>query len=262
VESQPRAATVGAADVPATAAAVAAAEAAQAHVGGGCGADRRAGRAHGRVLPLRSVEGRSGPTSAPAVVAAPVATAPLPTPAPMVPMAPEPAPPPPRPPTTTETIEWANRHAAWPTPSSILALNGTLIADAAALRNIPEPDATTHRRAIQAALRAVAQRQRAIRSDVRAAAEQQALAEVCGSAPSVGGWDGELIGSEAYMRRTAHDPGSIDVENCSSPILTRRQCWLSVCQVRGRNAFGAMVLNRVRFSVGRGNTILGAENVN
>jgi hypothetical protein len=200
----------------------------------------------------------------PAPSAVPAVVAPIPEPVRSAPSIPSEPAPPPRPPTTEEIIYSAVGHAATaPTPSDVLAFNSLLAADGVSLRNIPEPDQTTNRRAIRDALRAVTRRQRDIRADVRAAAERQALSAMCGnSPPSVGGWDGELIGSEQYVQRTAHDPESIDVENCTQPVLTRQLCWTSVCDVRGRNAFGAMVLNRLRFSVGRNNSILGTENVN
>lgn len=128
------------------------------------------------------------------------------------------------------------------------------------LRAISDP---AQRRDAQRAGSVVGRRRRSIRGAVsrarREAAERVALSVLCGDrAPIVGGWDGELVGAESYMKRTAHDPDSIDVENCTQPVLTRRFCWVSRCQVRGRNAFGAMVLNTVAFSVGR-NGILSAE---
>lgn len=80
------------------------------------------------------------------------------------------------------------------------------------------------------------------------AAAGAALAARCGGNPGLG-WDDELGGSEAYVRQGANDPGSIDVSACTPPVLTQRECWVSTCNVRGRNAFGATVLSRVRFTV-------------
>ena len=79
-------------------------------------------------------------------------------------------------------------------------------------------------------------------------AEDGAYAAACGKKPAIGGWDGELVGLESALQRTAHDPDSIDVENCTDPVLTSRNCWVSTCDVRGRNAFGAKVLQRKTFS--------------
>ena len=71
------------------------------------------------------------------------------------------------------------------------------------------------------------------------------------------GWNGdELMGAEAYLQETANDPDSIEVRRCTRPVLTRTDCWTSTCQVRERNAFNALVLNRVIFSVGRDEHII------
>lgn len=83
---------------------------------------------------------------------------------------------------------------------------------------------------------------------------------LCGDAPTVGGWDGELLGAEHFIARSAHDPDSIDVENCTTPALAvnRNHCWLSTCDVLGRNAFGAMIRNRMQFEVSH-DRIIGAR---
>lgn len=146
-------------------------------------------------------------------------------------------------------------------PGDVIAYDATLLGDLDALRAIEAP--WRDERAIRESTRAIERRRRSIRRNVQRAtrelAERQARALLCGDTPPVvGGWDGELVGSEAYMRRSAHDPDSVDVENCTAPVLTRNFCWVSRCQVRGKNAFGAMVLNTMAFSVGRAG-ILGAE---
>lgn len=87
------------------------------------------------------------------------------------------------------------------------------------------------------------------RKEEKAQAEAQTLATVCGPKPTLGAWDGEVIGLERALRQTAHDPDSIDVENCTSPALTRNRCWVTSCNVRGRNAFGGMILTRKRFAI-------------
>lgn len=81
----------------------------------------------------------------------------------------------------------------------------------------------------------------------KAAAE--ALAALCGQKPICGGWDGECVGIESALKRVAHDPDSIDVESCTDPVLTKDNCWVTSCNVRGKNAFGALILNRKRFSL-------------
>ena len=78
--------------------------------------------------------------------------------------------------------------------------------------------------------------------------EAEAYAALCGPAPGIGAWDGEVIGLESALKKTAHDPDSIDVENCTSPVLTGKVCWVFVCDVRGKNMFGANVLQRKKFA--------------
>lgn len=131
------------------------------------------------------------------------------------------------------------------------------------LRTASDP---TLRRETRAALASVERRRRAIRREAdatrRVEAERLAMSIICGDTPPmVSGWDGELIGSERFLQRTANDPDSIDVEHCTTPVLTRNRCWTSVCDVHGRNGFGAMIYNRMEFSVGRDHQILGARNV-
>lgn len=131
------------------------------------------------------------------------------------------------------------------------------------LAAVPPNDREALGREYSRAVRAVERRRRGFRRRLERARRQQveerALIETCGGEqPVLGPWDGELVGSENYLRRSAHDPDSIDVERCTPPVLVNRvQCWVTRCQVRGRNAFGAQVLNIVEFSVGRDNRILG-----
>jgi hypothetical protein len=73
--------------------------------------------------------------------------------------------------------------------------------------------------------------------------EEEAYAILCGPSPQPDSWDGEIPGLEYAIARTAHDPDSIDVENCTRPVLTTKRCWQFTCDVRGKNAFGALVLN-------------------
>lgn len=82
----------------------------------------------------------------------------------------------------------------------------------------------------------------------------------CGPRPMLSPWDGELIGSESFVRRAAHDPSSIDVENCTLPSLAvdTNHCWVSSCDVLGRNMFGAMIRRRMQFEV-RGGQVVSAR---
>ena len=84
----------------------------------------------------------------------------------------------------------------------------------------------------------------------RELAELAALKVLCGDAPvgCGGGWDGECIGAKSAFKRIAHDPDSVDVENCSTPVLTRKHCWVSECTVRAKNAFGGKTAKTHTFS--------------
>ncbi len=84
-----------------------------------------------------------------------------------------------------------------------------------------------------------------------------ALEERCGPVPDMGGGEAELAGAEDFIKRTAHDPSSVEVENCSPPVLTARACWLSTCDVRQNNEFGADTLVLYEFSVGRAGVLAG-----
>lgn len=88
-------------------------------------------------------------------------------------------------------------------------------------------------------------------------AELEGLRILCGDAPQGcgGGWDGECIGTKSAFKRISHDPGSVDVEDCTQPALTKDHCWVSECTVRAKNAFGAKVVSRYRF----GFSTLGVE---
>jgi hypothetical protein len=69
----------------------------------------------------------------------------------------------------------------------------------------------------------------------------------CGNAPRLSGWDGGSSDAESLLKRGAHDPDSIDVERCTAAELTSNRCWRFTCEVRGKNMFGALVLNEHTF---------------
>lgn len=87
--------------------------------------------------------------------------------------------------------------------------------------------------------------------------KRQALMELCGPAPEGcgAGWDGACPGSQSAFKRIAHDPGSVDVENCSQPVFSDKHCWVSTCEVKAKNAFGAKIRSVHRFSF----SVLGVE---
>lgn len=109
-----------------------------------------------------------------------------------------------------------------------------------------------HEKVVAALAGRIERGQKRIASKVKTAREEraqlEALKATCGKKPERSAWDGEIVGLESAVKRTAHDPGSIDIENCTEPVLTEA-CWRTTCQVRGKNAFGAQVLNSMTFLV-------------
>lgn len=155
--------------------------------------------------------------------------------------------------------------ATSPGADDALAWSGRLETLAAALRQAPpvavERFGEDLSREADALDRLRARYRRQIERAQRREDERLARLVVCGDAPPlVGGFDGELVGSERFIARSAHDPDSVDVENCTVPVLTTDSCWVSVCEVRAKNLLGALVLARYQFSVGRSG-ILGARRV-
>jgi hypothetical protein len=73
---------------------------------------------------------------------------------------------------------------------------------------------------------------------------------ICGRKPKQSGWSGMVYAAEGYIKEHMHDPDSYEGVGCTDPALTNR-CWVTVCQYRGKNAFGAIVLNQTRFIIGR-----------
>ncbi|WP_437638748.1 hypothetical protein [Sorangium sp. So ce854] len=120
-------------------------------------------------------------------------------------------------------------------------------------------DLAGQRRRVEALKRGIAgavarERTRIERAEAKRKAEEEKAAAyraLCGEAPVLSPWDGEVVGLESVIQRTAHDPDSIDVENCTQPILSEKNCWVFSCQVRGKNAFGAKVLNQHTYSHSR-----------
>jgi len=88
------------------------------------------------------------------------------------------------------------------------------------------------------------------RLEARKAAKNKALEKRCGPKPKVSPFDGSLIAVKNYMKENAHDPDSVEVKKCTEPRMTDA-CWVSACDVRAKNAFGAKVLNRMRFTIER-----------
>jgi len=78
--------------------------------------------------------------------------------------------------------------------------------------------------------------------------EQANFTAKCGTKPLVS-QAGELVGAKEFVQRTANDPDSIQVSNCSDPVSNPTTCWSVTCDVRGKNAFNALILKRTVFAL-------------
>lgn len=94
----------------------------------------------------------------------------------------------------------------------------------------------------------VAREKKRLEQEAEKRKQAEAYAALCGTAPTISAWDGEVVGLESALKETAHDPDSIDVEHCTTPVLTGKICWVFSCDVRGKNMFGAKILLRKKFS--------------
>jgi hypothetical protein len=128
-----------------------------------------------------------------------------------------------------------------------------------------KPQADAQRKLLQPILDKIARAEQAQadkekrEEDARQAAAA-ALKETCGEVPLVSAWDGSIPIVERHLRSSAHDPDSIEVSECTTPVLNDAVCWVSTCKVRGNNAFGGKILQIMRFAM-TNDTVLAAEEV-
>lgn len=104
---------------------------------------------------------------------------------------------------------------------------------------IPRPD----RRAHAAKRAARLEKQREIEAVIAKTSES-----FCGTAPERSAWDGIYAGLKRGVKSEAHDPDSIEFVGCTD--LLRKNppaCWVTACRFRGKNAFGAMILQTEAF---------------
>jgi hypothetical protein len=92
------------------------------------------------------------------------------------------------------------------------------------------------------------------REKKRLAAEQakerahQIYLAVCGPAPGMKPGDNERTMLQMRLEATANDPDSIKIVQCSEPVLSEKACWRTSCDIRGKNAFGALILQEKFYS--------------
>mgnify|MGYP000212043689 CR=1 FL=1 len=75
-----------------------------------------------------------------------------------------------------------------------------------------------------------------------------------GKQPVKDSWNGGYREVEKYLKFSAHDPDSIEFDNCSS-VYHITTGWLVRCTYRGKNTFGALVRNTNWFTIKHGAVI-------
>jgi hypothetical protein len=81
------------------------------------------------------------------------------------------------------------------------------------------------------------------------AAAEEVERAYCGPEPERSAWDGTYDGVERYFKEIANDPDSVDFSGCTGMTLRGPPaCWVTVCNVRAKNAFGAKILKQVIFA--------------
>jgi hypothetical protein len=132
------------------------------------------------------------------------------------------------------------------TGADLLAYDAQLQADQAALAGVTGAPLAKYGKELRRAQGAVDRRRKAIAKEVaaakREASKRSATVAACGDMPDSNSW-GFRRRAEVFLKETAHDPDSLEVESCIVPVLSADRCWVSKCAVRGKNAFGARVLN-------------------
>jgi hypothetical protein len=102
------------------------------------------------------------------------------------------------------------------------------------------------------------QREREAATAVRAAdalaAEQRATEARIGPKPVPSVWNGTYGEVRDYLRERAHDPSSVELQECTYAVETPAG-WVVSCTYRAKNLFGALVLDRGRFVVRHGRVV-------
>lgn len=75
-----------------------------------------------------------------------------------------------------------------------------------------------------------------------------------GKRPVQSAWDGSYYEVERYLKRTANDPDSIDIEGCTT-VVAGTDGWNVRCRFRGTNAFGAKILLSQVFVIKNGQVV-------
>jgi len=75
-----------------------------------------------------------------------------------------------------------------------------------------------------------------------------------GIRPRKSDWDGSYPVVKEYLKQVANDPSSIKIESCTEVFQTK-DGWRVGCDYRGKNSFGAMVLESNWFTIRNGEVV-------
>jgi hypothetical protein len=76
--------------------------------------------------------------------------------------------------------------------------------------------------------------------------QRDAYLSSCGDAPVLSANNAELSGLAAALART-HSADSVEVSQCTKPVLSEKKCWISVCSIKRKYALGE-VRQRVAYA--------------
>jgi chromosome segregation ATPase len=79
-------------------------------------------------------------------------------------------------------------------------------------------------------------------------------AAIRGDKPINSAWDGSVSAVERYLKSALHDPGSYDHIR-TSVVVGEGDYWVVVSSFRGKNAFGALVINTKKFFIQQGQVV-------
>lgn len=88
------------------------------------------------------------------------------------------------------------------------------------------------------------------KQDAADKAQEEKDEKARGETPTVSAWDGSVYAVERYLKPRMHDPDSLEMAGCTRPVSVEAY-WITNCDYRGSNAFGAKVLNSGRFFIQR-----------
>ena len=78
-----------------------------------------------------------------------------------------------------------------------------------------------------------------------------ATIKIIGEKPTRSSVDGSYRSVKQYLENFSHDPSSIDIRGCSKAKWSQ-EGWRTSCVYRGKNAYGAKVINKTTFVIKKG----------